>query len=347
MPNANNKVLLEMSGGLDSSAAAIVLQDQGYDVLGVMMRLHDSEAFDTDLQIAKEVTKRLDIDFHVIDFRERFKKEVINYFVNTYKEAKTPNPCIICNQKMKFGAIFDVAKKLSYDKIATGHYARIVRVANIFELHKAKDSTKDQSYVLHFLDQDKLSKIIFPLGEHTKTEVRQIAREAGLPCADKEESMDICFVDNKTYPEFIMENSDYNPEPGNVVNASGDILGKHNGLINYTIGQRKGLGLAFSEPMYVLSLDKAKNEVVLGTKDETFTNVVNVSNFSWVSGKAPSEKFKCQAKLRYRQKPRDCIVSLNETGVQLEYPEGIDSVTPGQFAVLYDGNKVLGGGIIV
>ena len=273
------KILVELSGGLDSSVAAILLQNQGYEVVGCMMHLHDSPTFDSDLDVAKSVAKQLKIEFQVVDYREKFHQEVISYFIDTYKEAKTPNPCIVCNQKMKFGAIFDCAKDLGCDKIATGHYARIVCETNKFELHKAKDLTKDQSYVLHFLDQEKLSKIIFPLGEYTKDEVRELAREANLPCVDKEESMDICFVKGETYSEFIQKNSDYKPNPGKVVDTKGNILGEHDGLINYTIGQRKGLGIAGGDPLYVLSLDKTKNEVILGTRDETFTNEVSVSNF--------------------------------------------------------------------
>lgn len=341
------KILVELSGGLDSSVAAILLQNQGYEVVGCMMLLRDSEAFREDKKVTESVAKQLGIDFHIVDFQEKFKEEVIDYFINTYKEAKTPNPCIVCNQKMKFGAIFDCAKDLGCDKIATGHYARTVCEANKFELHKAKDLTKDQSYVLHFLDQEKLSKIIFPLGEYTKDEVRELARASALPCVDKDESMDICFVSDETYADFIQKNSDYVPTPGNVVDTKGNVLGQHEGLINYTIGQRKGLGLAFSEPMYVLSLNKDKNEVLLGSKDETFANEVCVSNFSWISGNAPANKFECQAKLRYRQTPKDCIAKVDGDSVILEYPEGIGSVTPGQFAVLYVGDRVLGGGIIM
>ena len=273
------KILVELSGGLDSSVAAILLQNQGYEVVGCMMHLHDSPTFDSDLKVAKSVAKQLKIEFHVVDCREKFQQEVISYFIDTYKEAKTPNPCIFCNQKMKFGLVFELAKKLNCDHIATGHYACVKHENGVYSLYKAKDLTKDQSYVLHFLDQEKLSKIIFPLGEYTKDEVRELAREANLPCVDKEESMDICFVEDKSYSEFILKNTDYDPRPGNVVDTKGNVLGQHEGLINYTIGQRKGLGIAGGDPLYVLSLDKTKNEVILGTKDETFTNEVSVSNF--------------------------------------------------------------------
>lgn len=280
MRKHNHKVLLEMSGGLDSSTAAILLQNEGYNVIGVMMHLHDNEVFSIDLQVAKKVAKKLNIEFQVVDYREKFKEDVINYFINTYKQAKTPNPCIVCNQKMKFGAIFDIAKQLDCEYVATGHYARIRFENATYSLHRAKDLNKDQSYVLHFLDQEKLSKILLPLGAYTKEEVREIALCGKLPCADKKESMDICFVENKTYHEFILNNSDYASKPGNVVDTKGKVLGQHEGLINYTIGQRKGLGIAGGDPLYVLSLDKDKNEVVLGSKEETFTNEVTISNFS-------------------------------------------------------------------
>lgn len=280
MPKKNNKVLLEMSGGLDSSCAAILLQKKGYDVIGVMMHLHDSETFSNDLQVAKDVAKKLNIDFQVADYRKKFKEEVIDYFINTYKEAKTPNPCIVCNQKMKFGAIFDFSQKLDCDHIATGHYANIIQNKNAYELHKAKDLSKDQSYVLHFLNQDQLLKILFPLGEYTKEEVRALAQKENLPCVDKPESQDICFVEDKTYSDFIQNNSDYVPTPGNVIDTKGNVLGQHEGLINYTIGQRKGLGIAGGDPLYVLSLNKDSNDVVLGSKNETFANEVRVSNFS-------------------------------------------------------------------
>lgn len=280
MPNHNHKVLVELSGGLDSSVAALLLQNKGYDVVGVMMQLHDNAIFEEDASIAKSVAKQLGIEFKVVDYRDKFNQEVIDYFINTYKEAKTPNPCIVCNRRMKFGAIFDCAKDLGCDYIATGHYARIVYDANKYELHKAKDLSKDQSYVLHFLDQDKLSRIIFPLGDYTKDEARELARASALPCVDKPESQDICFIEDKNYSEFIQKNSDYKPNPGKVVDTKGNILGEHDGLINYTIGQRKGLGIAGGDPLYVLSLNKDSNEVVLGSKEETYTKEVTVGDFS-------------------------------------------------------------------
>ena len=280
MPSAKRKILLEMSGGLDSCASAQLLINNGYEVVGCMMHLHESEAFESDLKIAKKVAKQLAIDFQVIDFRDKFKKEVIDYFIRTYNEAKTPNPCIVCNKKMKFGLVFELAKNLNCDYIATGHYACAKHENGVYSLYKAKDLTKDQSYVLHFLNQEQLSKIIFPLGEYTKDEVRALARKENLPCMDKEESMDLCFAEGKTYYEYILDNSDYKPEPGNVVDTKGNILGKHEGLINYTIGQRKGLGIAGGDPLYVLSLNKDSNEVVLGSKEETYTNEVTVGDFS-------------------------------------------------------------------
>ena len=280
MRKQNHKVLVELSGGLDSSVAALLLQKEGYEVVGVMMLLRNSEAFREDKKVAESAAKQLGIDFHVVDYQDMFQQEVVNYFIETYKQARTPNPCIVCNQKMKFGAIFNCAKELGCDKIATGHYARAKLENGVYSLHKAKDLTKDQSYVLHFLNQEKLSKIMFPLGEYTKDEIRELARASALPCADKPESQDICFIEDKNYSKFIQKNSDYKPTPGSVVDTKGNVLGQHEGLINYTIGQRKGLGIASSNPLYVLSLNKEKNEVILGSKEETFTDSVSIFNFN-------------------------------------------------------------------
>lgn len=281
MPNHDNKIMLEMSGGIDSGVSALLLKDQGFDVCGVMMKLHDSKNLNSEIESAKQICKFLDISFELVDLEENFKNNVVNYFINTYNDAKTPNPCIVCNKKMKFGEMFNLADKLDCNYIATGHYAIIDDDDGKFELYRARDLGKDQSYVLHFLDQKQLSKIKFPLGNYTKDQVKQLAKDAKLPCFDKEESMDICFIEDGDYVNFIKQHKpNYSSMPGNVVDTHGNILGKHNGLINYTIGQRKGLGIALSKPMYVLSLNKEKNEVVLGTKEENYQNTVSVSDFS-------------------------------------------------------------------
>lgn len=272
------KIMIELSGGVDSAASLFLLKEKGFDVFGVMMLLHDNPNFSQEVESAKQICEKFKCPFELIDVRKSFKKNVIDYFINTYKQAKTPNPCIVCNMTMKFGLMFEHAKKLNCEKIATGHYARITCQNNIYNLMQAKDKSKDQSYVLFFLNQNQLSKLEFPLGEYTKEEIRKIAKNENFPCFDKQESQDICFIEDGDYPKFIIDNSNYKNKKGNVVDSEGNILGKHSGLINYTIGQRKGLGLAFSQPMYVTSLDAKNNSIQLGNKQETLSNNVAVND---------------------------------------------------------------------
>lgn len=279
MPN-NEKILVELSGGVDSCASAIILKNKGFNVRGAMMQLHDTITFQEDLKNAEEICKRLGIPFDVFDLRKEFRQNVIDYFINSYKNALTPNPCIICNLTMKFGIMFDIAQKLNCEKLATGHYAQIKHEGDTYSLHCAKDKHKDQSYVLHFLNQGQLAKIELPLGKYTKDDVRQIVKDAGFSFAEKADSQDICFVEDGNYPKFILENSSYKPKHGNVINSNGEIVGTHDGLINYTIGQRKGLGLAFSEPMFITKLNAQENTITLGTKDETFQEEVLIENFN-------------------------------------------------------------------
>lgn len=339
--------MIELSGGVDSAATAFLLKEKGYDCVGAMMRLHDDPNIENEIKSAQNICEELDIPFNLLDLRDKFKEYVIQYFIDTYKCAKTPNPCIECNRNLKFGLMFEYAKKFNCQKIATGHYAQIENIDGKFQLKCAKDSNKDQSYVLFFLNREQLSKIEFPLGNYTKDQVREIAKQAGFSCANKSESQDICFIPDNNYKNFIQKNSDYCSTPGNVINSSGKVLGQHLGLINYTIGQRKGLGLAFSEPMYVTKLDAKNNQVILGTKGETLQKHVVISNFNWIQDIPQDKEFECSAKLRYRQKPSKCMCSVSNNKVILTYKDGISAVTPGQFAVLYDNNTVLGGGTIL
>lgn len=341
------KILIELSGGVDSAAAAYLLKQQGYNCVGTMMKLHNSSSLESEINNANEICKKLKIPFELIDFQNEFKEKVINYFIETYKVAKTPNPCVECNKHMKFGIMFEVAKSLGCTIIATGHYAQIIKEDDEYQLLCAKDQSKDQSYFIHFLNQIQLSKIIFPLGNLTKNQSKKIAKEAGFEFTDQKESQDICFIKDGDYKNFILENSEYSVKQGKVINAQGQELGQHQGLINYTIGQRKGLGIASSEPLYVLSLNNKNNTVTLGTKTQSYTNFVNVKNFTFISDKQRNENFECSAKLRYRQVPQKCMAQvLGNNKIKLEFKQGISAVAPGQFAVLYDENKVLGGGII-
>ncbi|MDO5328875.1 MAG: tRNA 2-thiouridine(34) synthase MnmA [Coriobacteriia bacterium] len=325
------KVLVELSGGVDSAVCALLLKNQGYELVGACMDLHES----VDAQGAKNICKQLDIEFRLIEVRSEFTKNVIDYFASEYRSARTPNPCIMCNKTMKFGIMYDVAKDLACDFLATGHYARIVDG----HLYKATDTAKDQSYVLHFLTKEQLTKTLLPLGEYTKNQIRQLAKDANLSCAEAAESQDICFCEDGKYADYIKDHYNYNFEPGDIVDEEGHVLGTHNGLINYTIGQRKGLGVALGEPTYVCKLDSQKNQVILGNVS---TNTVHVKNFKWIE----KPRKTCETKLRYRQKQIKCQTKTNNDIIELHFDEPITAPAPGQFAVLYEGDLVLGGGTI-
>lgn len=344
----NNKVMVEISGGVDSAVTTYLLKKQGYNCIGAMMRLHDTESFKKDLDSAKNMCKSLDIPFKLFDLRKEFKEMVIQYFVDSYAKAKTPNPCVMCNQKMKFGKMLEIAHEMGCKKIATGHYARIVYKNDCYNLLKAKDTKKDQSYVLFFLKQNQLSNIILPLGEYTKEQVKQIATKLNLDCAQNKESQDICFIEDGNYARFIHENSSIKDIPGKVVDCNGNILGEHIGLLHYTVGQRKGLGLAFNEPKYISKLDSKNNQIVLGNKEECIQNDVHIDEFTWTNIKYYKQVFNCEAKLRYRQKQMACTAYVNNNNkIRLNFENGVSAVAPGQFAVLYNGDNIIGGGTII
>ncbi|MEW5940063.1 MAG: tRNA 2-thiouridine(34) synthase MnmA [Chloroflexota bacterium] len=351
------KVAVAMSGGVDSSVAAALLKQQGYDVIGMMLRLwsepgkEDSNRCCTpdSMAQARRVAAKLDIPFYVVDAKNVFRETVVQYFLDGYARGETPNPCLLCNRHIRWTFLLDHALALGAEFMATGHYARRVtgdggRVA----LLRAVDSSKDQSYVLHVLTQEKLQRALFPIGDYQKTEIRRIAESFGLPTASRQDSQDLCFLAGDDYRNFLQRNAAEILQPGDIVTRDGKIVGQHNGLANYTIGQRKGLGLASPAPLYVIAKHAARNTLVVGAEDELGAIELLARDVNWVSGEAPSGPFRAEVKIRYTARPAWAEVTP-ETGnhARVRFDAPARDATAGQAAVFYVGEEVVGGGIIV
>ncbi|PKL19279.1 MAG: tRNA 2-thiouridine(34) synthase MnmA [Spirochaetae bacterium HGW-Spirochaetae-5] len=352
------KIAVGMSGGVDSSVAALILKQQGHDVIGITMSIWDGSFAYThsgknacygpdekdDIEAARQICSQLDIPFYVIDCSGEYKNTVIEYFRNEYLNARTPNPCIVCNQKIKFGNLLTTAKAagLDFDKFATGHYAKIEHheETDRFLLKRGIDIHKDQSYFIYKLSQQQLAGTLLPLGDMTKSEVRELARSAGLTVSDKEESQDFYSGD---YRELLnVTNTD-----GEIVDMSGRIIGRHNGIWNYTPGQRRGLGIAASEPLYVVRLESSSNRVVAGTKRDICGSSFFVKDINWIALHKVSKSFKASVKTRSTQTGDDAVIELiNSFYVKVTLTNSSKSISPGQSAVFYDGDTVIGGGII-
>lgn len=353
----NKKVMIGMSGGVDSSVAAFLLQKESFEVIGATMKLYNNEDIDfvsektccslDDVLDAKSVCTRLGIRHYTLNMTDDFKKEVIERFISAYQNGFTPNPCIDCNRYMKFSKMLHKAQELDIDYVATGHYARIEKQGDRYILKKAVDLSKDQSYVLYSLTQEQLKVTKFPLGNYTKQQVREIAEENGFVNARKHESQDICFVPDGDYSKFIEYYTGKTYPCGDFVDMNGKRLGEHKGIIRYTIGQRRGLGLALPASMYVVEKDVDNNKVILGFNDDLFKKEVNVKNISFTACDGLDKPERLCAKIRYNQKEQPATVTqTDENHLKIVFDEPQRAITKGQAAVLYDGDTVVGGGTI-
>jgi len=345
------RVLIGMSGGVDSSVAALLLKKQGYEVIGVTMKLLNSENHEENtIKDAKNVCEKLGIEYHVVDFCEKFKKNVIDYFVKEYMAGRTPNPCNVCNFYLKFGALLEVAKEqFNCEYIATGHYAKIEynEENNKYLLRKSKTDKKDQTYALYKLTQEQLKHVIMPLGDYEKEEIRKIAEENGLINANRRDSQEICFVEDNDYVKFIEENYGYKAQKGNFVDLKGNVLGEHKGIINYTIGQRKGLEIAFQKRMYVVGINDKNNEVILGDNEDLFSDSLICSDVNFISIKNLTKPISVMAKIRYSAKPENAtLIPLENGNIKVVFNVPQRAITPGQSVVFYEEDIVVGGGTI-
>lgn len=345
------KVLLGMSGGVDSSVSAVLLKEQGYDVVGMTLELFGGTCCNTDAIVgAKQICNSIGIPHITYNLKEVFQCKVINNFIDEYSNQRTPNPCIECNKYMKFGAMYEKAKELGCDYIATGHYAKMEYSDEYgkYVLRKAKNLNKDQSYVLYNMPKLLLGKVLFPLGNfESKEDVRRIAKEHNLAVASKPDSEDICFIPDGNYKKFLEQNSSIAPKEGNIVNRKGEILGKHNGLYNYTIGQRKGLGISYKVPLFVIGFNKDKNELIVGEQEELYRKEMKVNEVNLLLMDKIVQPLDVTVKIRYASKPAEAIINQTESGnIQVIFKEPQRGITPGQSAVFYINDVVVGGGKI-
>jgi len=348
------KVVVAMSGGVDSSVAAALLKEEGYEVIGVTMQIWPPESRKfggccgvAAIEDARKVAHTLGIPHYVMNLRDVFAEKVINNFIDEYRRGRTPNPCVRCNQHIKFDALLEKARGLGVDFIATGHHARIEKEKDTYLLKKGLDRNKDQSYFLYALTQEQLSRSLMPIGKLTKEEVREIARALILPVASKPQSQEICFIPDDDYCGFIKDNIPGAAKSGPILDEKGKVLGTHRGIISHTIGQRKGLGIAAGEPLYVIAIDPERNAIVVGSKEKAFRDELVASDLNWIALDRPDFPLPTRAKIRYRHPEADAVVtSLGEDKVNVKFTRPQMAITPGQAVVFYDEDVVVGGGTI-
>lgn len=349
-----SKALIAMSGGVDSSVAAFLIKEQGYECIGGTMKLINKHVTENtcctseDIEDARNIATKLEMPYEVFDFEDDFKEKVIDKFIECYENGGTPNPCIYCNQHLKFEKLLEKAKDLDCDYIVTGHYARIEFNGERYILKKALDDSKDQSYVLYSLTQEQLKHTLFPLGNMSKEETRKIAEENNFVNSRKKDSQDICFVPDGDYVKVIEKYTGKNYPEGNFVDKQGNILGRHKGIIGYTIGQRKGLGLALKQPMYVCGKCIENNTVILSTNEELYSKEFNATDFNWILYENPPKELRAKARIRYKQEEQwATIYCIDERNVKIVFDEPQRAIAKGQAVVLYNDDIVVGGGTII
>ena len=360
MNEKKEKVVIGMSGGVDSSVAAYLLKKAGYDVIGVTMQIWQEESVQTQeenggccglsaVEDARRVAQMLDIPYYVMNFRKEFKENVMDYFVSEYLKGRTPNPCIACNRYVKWEALLERSMEIGADYIATGHYARIEKLPNgRFTLKKSATDAKDQTYALYNLTQEQLSHTLMPVGQYTKEEIRKIAEDIGLLVANKPDSQEICFIPDNDYASFIEENTDKKIEEGNFVDLDGNVIGRHKGITHYTIGQRKGLNLSMGKPVFVVAIRPETNEVVIGDNSDVFGDRLRCNHINFMSIADLEGEMEVTAKIRYSHKGAKAVIrKVEEDVIECVFEEPQRASTPGQAVVFYDGEYVVGGGTIL